>query len=1521
MYLPNFLIGGFVARTSLTAKVYAVTLSLLVAFMPFAGIFVPANSVEANHDININTATTEELETLPQIGEARAQDIVDYRDTNGDFDTIEDIQNVTGIAGGVYNAIKNHITVDDEDSPNPGIGDPDQECQANGFDYGISKWEWDDNEEAYVEENDGDFPLAGYTITVEGDTDEADWTADPAVAGVVSKEALGSFVHSGGTEGTVTKDGQHDISHITFCGNDEPLVEEPEESITLIAHKVVCQEESLLPNWGSGAPTIDGDTAQDFVDNSQGQCWLEADWNFEWIDSNVSSQAGDNTLIGPKGGDWTLLGPTNANGVASTTLSLDDSDDFSIREVLKDGYVPFSGDVSGESFSAELYCTDDAAKYDNREWIKNATDGEEYHCVALNAPQPAAIEVTKYHCPDGTDVTRTTNGPDEDGAHTAPDECTLEEGVLFGYTHQDKEDGDKTGPYPRSPIIATTTTDGSGTATFSELTPFGRYNIVELDENGDPQNNDEILGLYCFGDTGTSDDNLDFTFLKPGATSYCVAYNGLDETPHDDFTHRSCAVPESDDSEDPEVQSAPGTETDLQDILDTEGYGVDVNTDSTGYQTWNGANQTLTFDVTFLASEAGDTSDFGYYLNGDTGTFTPLFSTATSTGHTETVSIPMVGSTTVGFAIENGTGLYATEISENGGDDNAVSYHVADNTYVLGFEDRPLGSADQDYNDVVVEITVTSCEDTLPICEPGVNLFANADFENPTVTHQTKWDIFTTGSVSWLIEWLPGANNFGGDTRPDEANLELHAGVNGWLPSNGDQYAELDSDWFGPDDTTTGEPAATKIYQDIPTRPGETYTVSFDYSARPGEPANDNQLEVTANGVTIGTAGPVIAGGNQTNWTTHSFTFEATTTVTRVEFIDRGDNSNSRGSFLDNTSVICKEPRQPDPDPEPETFTLSGVKWHDDNRNGEFDSAEDGLEDWTIVAKPQSLDPEETLLIDSADHLAQTTSALSSGRIYLIEVEGTWDNTGINRVVDAEYYTEDNWATHNDLGTEPGRGERQLDLVIDNTNVHWGSYNDDHLYKIVLEGAGDALDLLIYDQDNAPFPSAWYGDNEGELDVRIYDVTDYATQTDSEGNYEFTDLEPGAYQVVEMNQDGWTQTYPTNPSYYHITLDENTSGVDFGNDRDGEVLGSIQCDAGIVHFDTQTGDNQGKTFAVNQSTGMTTLINTYEGSYYAVVTAVPGTKDFYAIRNSDDFLVKLRANGDVDEIAETDKFEHAVAMEFGKDGLLYVLDQQTNGIYEVDPSDGSVFPLGPVKLASDPISTRLNVHGGDVVPHTDGNTSGDELIYIGSNGTIYSIDTSSGVNNITYTVIGSIDNDSHITSAALVGDTYYALDRQLASDETDGTLHSFTINTVTNDVENTSSISRTGPFQFGDGTCSLAALLDEPNHKTNGGSEGGSGGDDPEPLQLTNSNGGGGSISGGIPGGLGGDNPTFGDGDGQVAGVSTTGGTGGDNPQVLGLAHTGDGGNSAPLVGTLALLFSVIVSASIVVSTPRLAQA
>lgn len=66
---------------------------------------------ELSEGLDINSATKEELMTLPGIGSNKAEDIIAYREENGGFTDVSDIMNVDGIKEGVYNKIKDSICV------------------------------------------------------------------------------------------------------------------------------------------------------------------------------------------------------------------------------------------------------------------------------------------------------------------------------------------------------------------------------------------------------------------------------------------------------------------------------------------------------------------------------------------------------------------------------------------------------------------------------------------------------------------------------------------------------------------------------------------------------------------------------------------------------------------------------------------------------------------------------------------------------------------------------------------------------------------------------------------------------------------------------------------------------------------------------------------------------------------------------------------------------------------------------------------------------------------------------------------------------------------------------------------------------------------------------------------------------------------------------------------------------------------------------------------------------------------
>ncbi|MBQ4578257.1 MAG: helix-hairpin-helix domain-containing protein [Clostridia bacterium] len=75
-------------------------------------ILQPAQPRPAAEDpLDLNTATAEQLQTLPEIGPVRAQAIVDYREKHGPFRTVEELAAVEGIGAALLDAVLDNVTV------------------------------------------------------------------------------------------------------------------------------------------------------------------------------------------------------------------------------------------------------------------------------------------------------------------------------------------------------------------------------------------------------------------------------------------------------------------------------------------------------------------------------------------------------------------------------------------------------------------------------------------------------------------------------------------------------------------------------------------------------------------------------------------------------------------------------------------------------------------------------------------------------------------------------------------------------------------------------------------------------------------------------------------------------------------------------------------------------------------------------------------------------------------------------------------------------------------------------------------------------------------------------------------------------------------------------------------------------------------------------------------------------------------------------------------------------------------
>ncbi|MFT4309717.1 MAG: hypothetical protein ACMXYL_04470 [Candidatus Woesearchaeota archaeon] len=180
--------------------------------------------------------------------------------------------------------------------------------------------------------------------------------------------------------------------------NKYGVVPEP-EPVTIKAYKIVCEDESYLPDWGLAVnplkPTqITPAVIESFLEDNEGYCWYEEDWDFQY-GFDVVKLPGDHVgyaLESDGAGYWkNFTSTTTVDGPAIVTISdLEGFNRIWVREVLQEGYLPFAnppGDLQ-DSYSAEFYCHKDILNFDNYDRIDNPVMGGTYYCVGFNTPIP-----------------------------------------------------------------------------------------------------------------------------------------------------------------------------------------------------------------------------------------------------------------------------------------------------------------------------------------------------------------------------------------------------------------------------------------------------------------------------------------------------------------------------------------------------------------------------------------------------------------------------------------------------------------------------------------------------------------------------------------------------------------------------------------------------------------------------------------------------------------------------------------------------------------------------------------------------------------------------------------------------------------------------------------------------------------------------------------------------------------------------------------------------------------------------
>lgn len=252
-------------------------------------------------------------------------------------------------------------------------------------------------------------------------------------------------------------------------------------------------------------------------------------------------------------------------------------------------------------------------------------------------------------------------------------------------------------------------------------------------------------------------------------------------------------------------------------------------------------------------------------------------------------------------------------------------------------------------------------------------------------------------------------------------------------------------------------------------------------------------------------------------------------------------------------------------------YTVSGVAFEDINGNGARETGEGGLSARTVALAQNTLFESVDVVVNDASGI-NTVNPLVNGRKYLFVASGEWngcDNPWWCGLADGSNDTEyqaihrSEWPTHDKDGTlgYVGSSINQGDLMINDTFVEWGPYRNDHVYGYVFTGTGGVVNFSVMDGLNDVKIPAFYGDNSflgippGEhLKVDIYELVQGITNpvtTNANGNYAFSNVPNGDYQIFELQIRGWIPTNPANGAYDVTVAGADIGGKDFGSQEEG----------------------------------------------------------------------------------------------------------------------------------------------------------------------------------------------------------------------------------------------------------------------------------------------------------------------------------------------------------------------------------
>ncbi|HWC57716.1 MAG TPA: carboxypeptidase regulatory-like domain-containing protein [Candidatus Paceibacterota bacterium] len=184
--------------------------------------------------------------------------------------------------------------------------------------------------------------------------------------------------------------------------------------------------------------------------------------------------------------------------------------------------------------------------------------------------------------------------------------------------------------------IPATSSIGFAIETFDKLDPVHPAGTFATENALNTNSDDQVvvytptLDRYILGFEDLINGDYDYNDLAVGVALTCAPAG-----------QEPCPVPNAlGDTTVDTVHNAPPDEANLQTIINTLGYSLDVMKDQQQYQRWDVPNNTtMTITATFLARYAGHNDVFGYYTDDSLANFVPLFKTA-NVGSQSTSTVP-----------------------------------------------------------------------------------------------------------------------------------------------------------------------------------------------------------------------------------------------------------------------------------------------------------------------------------------------------------------------------------------------------------------------------------------------------------------------------------------------------------------------------------------------------------------------------------------------------------------------------------------------------------------------------------------------------------------------------------------------------------------------------------------------------------------------------------------------------------------------------------------------------------------